>query len=308
MSDLQFGITIVGGSPVRESARRLEELGFDSLWVSEHVVWRAPMFDALMILAAAASVTTRVRLGTAIVLLPLKHPILVSKAVTTLDHLSGGRASLGIGVGGEYPIEFEAMGVAREERGARANESLELMKRLWTESAVTFKGRFFQVEDLTLEPRPVQQPHPPILVGGRRGALSRTARYADGWMPYMYTPEMYRDDWQKIEEMAHEAGRDPARIERALYVFTSIAESYEVAAEAAARALGATYAQDFNRLVRKYPIVGTPQQCAERIDQFRQAGVRHFIFAPAGPPDRAQEFPEVLANEVIPLVHRGGSA
>ena len=308
MADLEFGITIGRAASIAEEARRVEDLGFDSVWTGEHVVWRHPMYDGLMVLAAAASATTRVRLGTSILLLPLKHPILVSKAVTTLDHLSGGRASLGIGVGGEYPKEFEAMGIPRNERGARADESIEIMKRLWTEDEVTFHGRFFHLEEVTLEPKPVQKPHPPILVGGRRGALRRTALYADGWMPYMYTPEMYRDDWQKIEEMAGKAGRDPAAIERTLYVFTSVAESYEVAAQAAAKALGGNYAQDFDRLVHKYPIVGTPEQCAERIDLFRQAGVRHFIFAPAGPPERAREFPEILANEVIPLVRKGGSA
>ncbi|MCH8283110.1 MAG: LLM class flavin-dependent oxidoreductase, partial [Chloroflexi bacterium] len=95
MADLEFGITIGRAASVAEEARRVEDLGFDSIWTGEHVVWRHPMYDGLMVLAAAASATTRVRLGTSILLLPLKHPILVSKAVTTLDHLSGGRASLG---------------------------------------------------------------------------------------------------------------------------------------------------------------------------------------------------------------------
>jgi probable F420-dependent oxidoreductase len=305
VSDLKFGMTIGRGASVGEDARRLEALGFDSLWTGEHVVWRHPMLDGLMVLAAAASTTKRVRLGTSILLLPLKHPVLVSKAVTTLDHLSNGRASLGVGVGGEFPKEFQAMGVRREERGARASEAMQLIRRLWTETNVTFKGRFWQLEDVTLEPHPVQKPHPPMLVGGRRGSLKRTALYADGWMPYMYTPEMYRDDWQRIEEMAVAAGGDPAKIERTLYVFTSIAPTYEAAAEMAARALGTNYAQDFSKIVHRYPIVGTPQQCAERIQQFREAGVTHFIFAPAGPPDRTRDFPEIIAKEVRPLVSRG---
>ncbi len=306
MTKILFGITIGRGASVPEDARRFENLGFDSLWTGEHVVWRHPMFDGMMVLAAAAATTKRVRLGTSILLLPLKHPILVSKAVTTLDHLSSGRAVLGVGIGGEYPKEFQAMGVPREERGPRASESMQLMRRLWTENNVTFKGRFWQIEDVTLEPKPVQKPHPPMLVGGRRGSLKRTALYAEGWMPYMYTPEMYREDWKKIEEMARAAGRDPARIERTLYVFTSIASTFEAAAEMAAKALGTNYAQDFTQLVSKYPIVGTPQQCAERIHQFMEAGATHFIFAPAGPPDRTREFPDILAKEIRPLVEKRG--
>ena len=303
MSALKFGVT-VGGATAAQNAQRAEALGFDSVWVGEHVVWRTPVHDALMLLAAAAVVTQRVRLGTSILLLPLKHPVLVCKGVTTLDHLSGGRASLGIGVGGEYPKEFEALGIPREQRGARANESIELMKRLWTEEHVTFRGRFFQMEDVTIEPKPVQKPHPPILVGGRRGALPRTAKYADGWMPYLTSVEQYREGWRRIEEMAGQCGRNPADIERTLFIFTTVGKSYEAASATAAKALGARYAQDFETLVNKYAIAGTPEQCAQRIEQFREAGVEHFIFAPNAPPEQAAALPEIIAEEVIPLTRR----
>ena len=304
MEPLKFGITVGRGAAVGADAKRAEDLGFDSVWVGEHVVWRHPMYDGLMLLAAAAMTTKRILLGTSILLLPLKHPVLVSKAVTTLDHLSDGRAVLGVGIGGEYPKEFNAMGIRREERGPRTNEAMQLMKRLWTEPSVTFKGRFFQLNDVGLEPHPIQKPHPPMLVGGRRGSLKRTALYGDGWMPYMYTPEMYRDDLKQIEEIAAAAGRDPSKLWRTLYVFTSVADKYEQAAAWAATALGTNYAQDFNKLVHKYPLVGTPQQVAERMQQFIDAGVRYFIFAPAGPPEATRELPTVLAKDVIPLFKR----
>ncbi len=302
MPKLQFGITVGRGSTVVEGARQAEALGFDSIWTGEHVVWRHPMHDALMILAAAAAVTERVRLGTSILLLSLKHPVLVAKAVTTLDHISNGRATLGIGIGigGEYAKEFEALGIPRHERGARADESIQIMKRLWTEDSVTYAGRFFHLDDVGLAPQPMQKPHPPILVGGRRGSVRRTALYADGWMPYMYTPEMYRDDWEKLAAMATEAGRDPSKIERTLYAFTSIADTYEDAAKMAAAALGTNYAQSFDSLVHKYPIIGTPEQCAERISQFAEAGVEHFILTPTGPPEKSRHFPEIIAKEIIP--------
>ena len=152
---MKFGVTLKesGGDPAGQ-ARKAEDLGFDSVWAGEHVVWRHPIQDSLMQMAAAAAVTERIELGTAIVLIPLKHPILMCKAVTTLDHLSGGRVKFGIGIGGEYTKEFEAMGVPVNERGPRANEIMRLMKRLWTEESVTFSGA--------------------VLSTGRRGAETAT--------------------------------------------------------------------------------------------------------------------------------------
>ena len=304
MPALKFGLSVGGSRELAQGAKEAEELGFDSIWAGEHVVWRTPTHDALMVLAGAATVTKRIRLGTSILLLPLKHPVLVCKAVNTLDHLSGGRASLGIGVGGEYPKEFEAIGIATNQRGARANESIELMKRLWTEDNVTFQGRFFQMTDVTIDPKPAQKPHPPILVGGRRGALSRTAKYADGWMPYMYSVDMYREDWKKIEVMAGEHGRNPADIERTLFAFITIDDTYEAAAAVWAEALGGRYAQDFDSLVQRYAIAGTPEQCAERLEQFREAGVEHFILAPSGPREQTAAFPDIIANAIIPMLRR----
>jgi probable F420-dependent oxidoreductase len=300
MLEIKFGYTLTRSGDILEEAKAIEDLGFDSLWVAEHVVWRHPVQDALMLLAAAATVTKRVRLGTSILLLPLKHPLLVAKAVTTLDHLSNGRASLGIGIGGEYQPEFDAMQIPKEERGARANDAIQLMKRLWTEDNVTFESRFYPMEDITVDPKPVQKPHPPILVGGRRKALPRVARYGDGWLPYLYTPEMYREDWVTIKDLAVEAGRDPAAIEPTVYAFIVIDKSYEAAAAVAAARLQNTYAQSFDKLVYRYPIIGTPEQCAERVNEYVEAGCRHVIFTPAAPPDQAKDFPKTIAEEIFP--------
>jgi probable F420-dependent oxidoreductase len=253
-----------------------------------------------MLLAAAATVTERVTLGTSILLLPLKHPVLVAKAVTTLDHLSKGRASLGIGIGGEYQPEFDAMQIRKEDRGARTNDAIKLMKRLWTEDDVTFESRFFPMKDITIEPKPVRKPHPPIYVGGRRKALRRVATLGDGWFPYLYTPEMYREDWGKITDLAVEAGRDPAVIEPAIYVFIAIDESYEAAAKVAADRLQFTYAQSFDKLVYRYPIIGTPEQCAERVNEYIEAGCRHVVFTPAAAHDQAKAFPQIVAEKIIP--------
>ncbi|MCL0101798.1 LLM class flavin-dependent oxidoreductase [Dehalococcoidia bacterium] len=301
MASLKFGIT-AGGPGMPSAAKQAEALGYDSVWMGEHVVFRHPTYDAMMLLAAASVLTTKIRLGTSILLLPLKHPVLVAKAATTLDIISEGRAALGIGIGGEYAAEFDAVAVPISDRGARANESISVMKRLWTEENVTFEGKFFQMKDISLDPKPVQRPHPPILVGGRRGALERTAKYGDGWMPYLLSVNQYRDWWGKIEELCHGHGRDPAEIERTLFIFTTIGDTYESAAKVASAALGNRYAQNFDSMIDRFAIVGTPQQCAERVHQYREAGVQHFIFAPNAPPEQSALLTEMIAQELIPAV------
>ena len=303
---MKFGITLKesGGDPAGQ-ARKAEDLGFDSVWAGEHVVWRHPIQDSLMQMAAAAAVTERIELGTAIVLIPLKHPILMCKAVTTLDHLSGGRVKFGIGIGGEYTKEFEAMGVPVNERGPRANEIIRLMKRLWTEESVTFSGRFYQLEDVGLKPQPVQKPHPPIYVGGRRKSVRRTALYGDGWIPYMYSPELFREGWGQIVEIAEGAGRDPKEIEPTVWVPICIDDDYDAAARMSSQALGGDYGQSFDEIVRRYALLGTPEQIVARMGEYRDAGVEHFIFSPSGPEEVTAEMPERIAREVIPLFGGG---
>ncbi len=305
MPEPKFGLTIFGNmQAVGELASRVEALGYDSIWTGEHVVWRTPTHDGLMAMAAAAAVTKRVRVGTSITLLPLKHPVLMCKAVTTLDHISNGRASMGVGIGGEYAKEFEATGNSVKVRGPKTDESLELMKRLWTEDGVSFHGRFFSFDDVTLEPKPVQKPHPPILVAGRRGSLRRTARFGNGWMPYMYSPEMFREDWKQIEEMAGEYGRNPGDIERTFFGFITVGDDYERALKTAAESLGGRYGQDFTKIVSRYAIFGTPQQCAERLQQYIESGAEHLILSPNAPIAQSAHFPETIANEIIPLLKR----
>lgn len=305
MARVQFGMTIGGNRrPIAEVASRAEALGFDSLWTGGHLVWRTPTFDVMAMLAAIAAVTKRVRIGPSILLVPLQHPVVICKAVTTLDHISNGRFSFGIGIGGEYPKEFNAVGVPVKERGPRTNEALELMKRLWTEDKVTFNGRFFKLQDTGLDPKPVQKPHPPIIVAGRKGSIARTAKYGDGWMPYMVNMEMYRDWWRQIEEQASALGRDPSKIERQLFVFITVAKSKEEAVAQSVKALGQRYAQDFSNRVYSYHIAGTAQQCAERIHEWIDLGVQHFIFSPSAGAEDIPTYPEIIASEVLPLVKR----
>lgn len=188
-----------------------EELGFDSVWVNHHVLnvgyvrerlGERPYHDALVMLTWLAAQTSRVRLGTSVLVLPYLHPMVLAKELATLDHLSGGRLTVGVGVG-SLPEENAALGVAYDTRGAYCNEFLEVMRRLWTEERASFHGRFFDFEDLISSPKPLQQPHPPIVIGGNRPpALRRVASLGDGWHPLGVSPGGVR---RRLETIRSEA-------------------------------------------------------------------------------------------------------
>jgi alkanesulfonate monooxygenase SsuD/methylene tetrahydromethanopterin reductase-like flavin-dependent oxidoreductase (luciferase family) len=155
-SGLKFGVHYTGSvakTDVVAYARRLESLGYDGFWVTENARGREP----LLVLATAAAVTD-LDIGTGVLLLPLRHPTLLARELATLDRLSDGRLIVGVGVGGERAPDFDAYGIARKERGARADESLELMRRLWSEHDVSYDGRFYKIDGTTLDVRPAQQP------------------------------------------------------------------------------------------------------------------------------------------------------
>ena len=307
---LRFGVTVAaypdGAPPATwwwEFAERAEALGFDSLWAGEHVLFHTETVSAAVLLAGLAARTRRIRLGTAIYLLPLRHPVLAAKDLATLDHVTGGRLVVGVGVGGEYPEEFAACGVPLGERGSRTDEALDLVRRLWKEERVSFAGRHFSVEDVTLTPRPVQPGGPPFWVGGRsEAAVRRTARAGDGYFPYMITPSRYRAGGERLDALCAEAGRDPAAIERALLVFIAVGADRESATRGAAAELARVYNQPFEGLVERYGIVGAPDDCVQRISEFQAAGVRHFVFNWACRQGEILEQMERLATEVLPRV------
>ena len=177
---LHFGISVpLGEDETAWQARWVEELGYEYISAGEHYMRGrppAPSHAALPVLAVAAGATDRIRVLSSVLLAPFYHPTVLAKLAGSLDTASGGRLTLGVGVGGEFPAEFEAAGLNVKQRGRRTDECLKLLRRLWTEDNVTYQGRHFQVDDVTLNPRPTQTPHPPIWVAGRRDAAMRRAR------------------------------------------------------------------------------------------------------------------------------------
>ena len=305
--ELHFGASLVlGAAEVAAEGRWLEELGYEYLSAGEHFMRGnppGPTHAALPLLAAAAGATDNIRLLSSVLLVPFYHPLTLAKLTATLDIASGGRLTLGIGVGGEFPVEFEAAGLDVRQRGRRTNECLALLRRLWQEQEVSYTGRHFQLENVSINPPPTQQPHPPVWVAGRReAAMRRAVRYGDGWFPYFYNPERYRDSVAQITGLAREADRDLAGFQWAYFPYIAIYPTEQEAAEVAATALGGRYLYggDFLNIVRNYCLLGTPAQCIQRLQEYIDAGARHIIFSVACPREDRVRHIETIAAEIIP--------
>lgn len=282
----------------------VDRCGYDSMWVGDHVAFTIAIFDPLLQLAQAAVLSRRLVFGTDVFLLPLRHPTPTAKQVSTLDHLTEGRFIFGVGVGGEFPKEYEACGVPLNERGARLSESLTVMRKLWTGEPVSHAGKFFTFEDVKMQPPPRQAGGPPIWCGGRADpALRRIGRMTDGWMSYVVTPDMYRQGLEKIATAASEAARTFDRgFGTAHLLFTRIDDTYEKALDAATISLSQRYAMDFRKAAQRYGALGTPQDVVETIFKFQQAGVRHLILDFVGPYEERDQQIERFAAEAMPLL------
>jgi probable F420-dependent oxidoreductase len=282
-------------------ARRAEEFGYDVVACGEHVFFHAPTTNALVALAGIAGVTSRVRLLSAVTVLPVYPGALAAKMVATLDGISGGRFELGVGVGGEFPAELAACGVDPAERGPRTDEALEIMTRLFAGEEVRLAGRFARLDGMRLDPLPVQRPGPPVWIGGRRPAsLRRAARFADVWLPYMVDPERFAAGLAEVRAQATALGRPaPAG---ALFCWSNVGADGPAARRDALATLSATYRQDFTPLADRYVPAGTPESVAARLREFAEAGVETVLFAPACPDDRLDAAVEMFAREVAPAL------
>ena len=297
---LQFGVNLF---PQQwEDVVRIEEMGYDSAWTSEHIFFYFPTFDAMTMLAAMAARTSRIRLGTAVMLLPLRPAALAAKEIASVDVISGGRLTIGVGIGGEYPKEFEAVGVPVKQRGARTDEAMRVIKTLFTQDNVTFDGRFTKLPGVTLAPKPVQRGGPPLWVAGRsEAAMRRAGELGDGYFPYLFSPEKFREGWAKTREFAEKAGRDPAALTPAVYQFICLADTYDEAKTTAAADLSRRYNQPFEKIVDRYVVMGNAGDCVKRLSDFAAAGVEHFVLVPIVPSfSDFMPHVEAYARDILP--------
>lgn len=279
-------------------ARAYEDAGFDSLWVGDHVSFYIPILESLTLLSFVAGVTERIRLGTSVYLLPLRHPTTTAKVASSLDVLSGGRLLLGIGVGGEYPPEFEACGIPVQQRGSRANESIEVLRKLWAGKS-GHAGPHFEFGPVSLDPKPLQAGGPPILIGGRKEpAFRRAGRLGDGYISHMCSAEMYREHLDKIAGYAAAAGRQDVRFHTAAFLFTILDDDYDAALEKAEQLLQMIYNRPFGEAAKKYCLLGRTEDCLEQLQAFTRSGCREFVLSPLMDPDEflARAGGELLAG------------
>ena len=290
---------------MKHNARQVEQLGFDAVWSGDHIIMHNPMLDVMTVLATYAAVTDRVKIGTSVYLMPLRHPVVTAKQVVSLDLLSEGRFVFGVGVGGEIGREFEAVGVPVHERGRRTDEGLEILTRVLSQDNVTYEGKHYQIRNVTLAPRPQQHPYPPIWVGGRSdAAVRRAARFGNGWIGYLNSSKRLHEAMQQIQELAPTFGRNPAEMRGGMLLFTALANNYETAKQMAIDNLSRRYNQPFDKLVDRYCILGTPDQCLEKLQTYIDAGMSNVVFGFACPSEQTSEQIEQCAKEILPSLRR----
>ncbi|MGE3537908.1 MAG: LLM class flavin-dependent oxidoreductase [Candidatus Tectimicrobiota bacterium] len=297
---IPFGMSLPHRSPdpidvavIRQVAQRAEALGFRDLWVTNNTLDHASCLDSLNLLTYAAALTSTIRLGVSVLVLPVYHPVHVAHQVATLDYLSAGRAILGVGIGREqHYAEFQ---IPRQRRVRRFVEEVELMKALWTQPKVTYEGQIFQLHDAVMGPKPVQKPHPPVwLGGGHPDALRRAAMIADGWMGAGGSSKAaFAHSVPLVRAALEEAGRDPMAFPISKRVFLSVHERPEVARAEVHRWFTEVYHNP--ELTATGGVYGTPAQVREQLEELLASGANHLLLNPV---TRYGEQVEALAEVV----------
>jgi probable F420-dependent oxidoreductase len=269
---MQFGLSlphfwrVASPEAIRRVAQRAEHLGYDGIWVSDHIVIPASavdrfgsmFYEPLTVLGFAAACTSTIRLGTTVLIVPYRNPIVTAKVLSTLDVLSGGRVIAGMGVGWTED-EFKALGVSFTERGALSDEYIAVFKTLWTQDKPVFHGQYVHFEHIAFEPKPMQKPHIPIWIGGNsKRAIRRAVALGDGWHPTRPLPGEVKAGVAYVHEVCAQRGRDP----RSLMIAVRQPLKFYDGAEA---------------LVRRRPLLGSTQKIIDDLGQYRDVGVQYVM-------------------------------
>ena len=283
---------------IRKFATRAETLGYDSLWLQERIVGDITMLEPVTLLSYVAAITAKLKLGTSVILLPLRNPVQLAKAYSTLDVMSNGRAIMGVGLGGGHLGSHEdVFGYSREGRVTRFTEAVQIIKLLWTESKASFQGRYWNFKDVSMEPKPVQRPHLPIIFGGHHeNALRRSVKYANGWMGAGSSSSgSFIRESARIRDMLAEARRDPTTFHFAKRVYIAV-DNDEARAERRIREwFGGRYKNA--ALGPKVSIWGSAAKCTEKTQEIVNAGAQQIVFNPMF--DEIEHL-EICAKEIMP--------
>ncbi|MDE2969124.1 MAG: TIGR03619 family F420-dependent LLM class oxidoreductase [Chloroflexota bacterium] len=283
---------------VRRFVARAEALGYDDLWVAEQITGTIASLEPVGLLAYVAALTERVRIGASVFVSTLRNPVQFAKALGTLDHLSEGRLTVGLGLG-TNTRKYPAYRLAEERRVARFTEGVRIMKALWTQDAADYEGSWATLSGVKMEPKPVQKPHPPLWFGARApDALQRTARLADGWMGAgSSTNEAFIREHNELMGMLEEEGRDPATFGVSKRVYLAI-DTDEARGWAGLREwIGGFYGNP--DLAEQWSIVGSADYIAEKLAELVEAGANHLLLNPV---HNYIEHLEVIAEEVAPRI------
>ncbi len=272
-----------------EWSRQIEAAGVDGVFVGDHVTFYGSGSDALLKLAPIAAATTTLELQTCVYLLALRHPTPVALQAAMLDELSRGRLILGVGIGGEDPDEWWACGVDPKTRARRTDESLQVLRSLWTQEETTFGGKYFTLNRVRMRPKPHRPGGVVLQVGGRSdAALRRTARYADGWTGIWVSTRRFVEAGEKIAAFAQEAGRGDAAFTRGMQFWMGVDDDRAAARAKVAGSMQAFYRLPFEQFERYTPC-GTPAEIAEFIAPYVEAGCAHVNLVIADAPEAIVE-------------------
>ncbi len=288
---------------IRQFVIKSETLGYDSLWLQERIIGSFAMLEPLSLLNYVAAITTKLRLGISVVLLTLRNPIQLAKSFSTLDCMSGGRAVLGVGLGGGHlGSHEEVFDYSREKRVTRFTEAVQVMKLLWTEPKATFRGSFWNFKDVSMEPKPIQKPHLPLWFGGHHeNALRRAVKYGNGWMGAgSSSSSAFIRESAMIRQFLTEAKRDPSTFGIAKRIYLAVDDDKDRAERRLREWFGLRYKNA--DLGPRVCIWGSRDECIEKIQQIVRAGVQHIVFNPMFD---EMEHLEICAKELMPHLTEG---
>ncbi len=283
---------------LRRWVARAEELDFESLWTQEDITGDDPSLEPLTQLSYVAALTTRARLGVSVMVAPLRNPVQLAKALGSLDQMSHGRLTVGVGIGGRQNM-YPAFGLTTDRRARRFVELLDVMKALWTEPQATYEGQFWQLDGVPMEPKPVQKPHPPLWFGGRHpDALRRAVRHGDGWMGAgSSTTATFLECVQQLNTFLEEAGRDPATFPISKRVYLAVDDNEKRAEERITTWFDNRYHNA--PLGAEVSVWGSAAQCAEKLAEIVDGGAEMLMLNPMF--DHMEHL-EQLTEEVIPNI------
>ncbi len=289
-----------------QRTRKAERLGFDSIWVYDHLLLGAkrvfPILESLTTIAALATIVPKIKLGTSILVLPLREPLLLAKVVSTIHHISKGRLILGVAAGW-YEREFQACGVNFSRRGTIMEQNFLILRRLLSEDDISTRANGREYQHVTIAPRPDGGDGPKILMGGYvEGVLRRVGRLSDGWLSYYYTPNDFSKSWQKVQRYAKESGRDISHLDNANMLPICVASTVDEGTRKV-NAFTGQYMDlpSWSEAKAESAIVGTIDQCEKQIQMQIDAGVCNIILIPAFYKDKQIE---IIGTELLPRFRR----